>query len=53
MAVEVMALKRKNMLTKRVNTIPRLIDEVSRNGFITIEASTESNRESLDLAGLR
>ena len=46
-------LERKKILTSRTITIIILMEDTNSKGFITIEISTELNRRSLDLAGLR
>ena len=46
-------LEKKKMLTIRVIIILAFIDNIINRGFIIIETLTESNRKSLDLAGLR
>ena len=46
-------LEKKNILKNRIVIIPTFMEETSSSGFITIETSTELNRRSLDLAGLR
>ena len=45
--------EKKNMLINKVIIIPIFIDVTNSDGSIIIEASTELNRRSLDLAGLR
>lgn len=45
--------EKKNILISKVIIMLSFMDDISRNGFITIEAFTELNRKSLDLAGLR
>jgi len=46
-------LEKKKILTSNVTIILAFMDNIINSGFTIIEDPTESNRKSLDLAGLR